>query len=105
MSRKHSELKAYCLLTAIVISLVSYAVSVGVVSVEAAASYTGTAKPMEFYLHYLDTPVNVAGIQSKYVINSTQWFRFQTQQEAYANSFYKSIGQPKIAVDFYLYPN
>ena len=105
MSRKHSELKAYCLLTAIVISLVSYAVSVGVVSVEAPASYTGSAKPMEFYLHYLDTPVNVAGIQTKYVINTTQWFRFQTQQDAYINSFYKPTGQPKIAVDFYVYPN
>lgn len=67
--------------------------------------YTGVAKPMEFYLHFLDTPVTVAGLQTKYVMNTTRSFRFLTQQEAYANSFYKPVGLPKIDVDFYLYPN
>jgi len=71
----------------------------------AGSAYTGVAKPMEFYLHYFDTPVSVAGLQTKYVMNTTRSFRFATQQEAYANSFYKPIGQPKIVVDFYLYPN
>jgi len=69
------------------------------------SAYTGVAKPMEFYFHYVDTPVTVAGLQTKYVMNTTRWFRFLTQEEAYANSFYKPIGLPKIVVDFYLYPN
>lgn len=106
MFRICSELKALGLFTVIALSLMAYVASMGMIPLaEATASYTGVAKPMEFYLHYLDTPVNVAGIQSKYVMNTTEWFRFQTQQEAYANSFYKPTGQPKIAVDFYLYPN
>ena len=60
---------------------------------------------MEFYFHYLDSPVTVAGLQTKYVINTTRSFRFLTQQEAHANSFYKPTGLPKIVVDFYLFPN
>lgn len=69
------------------------------------SAYTDKTKVMEFYLHYLDVPVAVAGLQTKYVINTTRWFRFATQQEAYANSFYKPFGLPKIVVDFYVYPN
>lgn len=63
------------------------------------------AKPMEFYLHYLDTPVGVAGLETKYIMNTSRHFQFSTQQEAYANSFYKPVGLPKIVVGFYLYPN
>jgi len=62
-------------------------------------------KPKEFYFHFIDTPVSVAGLETKYIMNTTKWFKFSTQQEAYINSFYKPIGQPKIAIDFYLYPN
>ena len=69
------------------------------------SAYTGTVKPMEFYFHFSDAPVTVAGLQTKYIINTTRLFQFSTQQEAYANSFYKPIGLPKIVVDFYLYPN
>lgn len=69
------------------------------------SAYTGAAKPMEFYFHYVDSPVDVAGVQAKYIMNTTRWFSFLTQQEAYSNSFYKPVGLPKIAVDFYLYPN
>lgn len=69
------------------------------------SDYTGMARPMEFYFHYIDTPVTVAGLQTKYVMNTTRDFRFVTQQEARANSLYKPIGQPKIVLDFYLYPN
>lgn len=69
------------------------------------SSYTGAVKPMEFYFHYTDIPVTVAGLQTKHVANSTRLFRFLTQEEAYANSFYKNSTQPKIAIDFYLYPN
>jgi len=106
MSRKYSKLKTLDLLTVMAISIFANAALFSVIPVaDAATSYSGAAKPMEFYLHYLDTPVDVAGIQTKYVMNTTQWFRFQTPQEAYTNSFYKPIGQPKIAVDFYLYPN
>lgn len=88
------------------ISSIGYIASINTVpAAYAAASYTAAAKPMEFYLHYLDVPVDVAGLQTKYVMNTTQWFRFATQQDAHANSFYKPVGLPKIAVDFYLYPN
>jgi len=106
MSRKSSEAKTLSLLTAILLSTFAFLGSAHwVPRAEAAPSYAGIAKPMEFYLHYVDTPVDVAGIQTKYVMNSTRWFRFLTQQDAHANSFYKPVGQPKIAVDFYLYPN
>ena len=53
---------------------------------------TGVAKPMEFYFHYVDEPMSVAGLQTKYVMNTTRSFRFATQQEAYANSVYTSGG-------------
>jgi len=63
------------------------------------------AKPKEFYFHYIDAPVSVAGLETKYIMNTTKWFRFLTQEEAYANSFFKPSGLPKITVYFYLYPN
>ena len=72
---------------------------------KAAGSYIGEPKPMEFYFHYLDEPVGVAGIQTKYIMNTSQEFSFSTMEKAYSNSFYKPIGLPKIEVDFYLYPN
>ena len=73
--------------------------------VNAAPSYTGATKPMQFYFHYRDTPVTVAGLETKYIFDTTRQFSFSTQQEAFANSFYKAEGLPKIEVDFYLYPN
>jgi len=60
---------------------------------------------MEFYFHYVDTPVAAAGTETKYVMNTTRDFEFLTQQEAYENSLYKPIGLPKIVIDFYMYPN
>lgn len=69
------------------------------------AAYSGVAKPMEFYFHYVDTPVAAAGTETKYVMNTTRDFEFLTQQEAYENSLYKPIGLPKIVIDFYMYPN
>jgi len=106
MSGKHYKLKTIGLLAVIALSLTTYLASNHkIMTANASTSYTAKPKPMEFYFHYLDAPVDVAGLQAKYMFNTTQWFRFQTQQEAYTNSFYKPIGQPKIAVDFYLYPN
>ena len=70
-----------------------------------AKSQTVAAKPKEFFLHYVDTPVSVAGLETKYIMNTTKLFSYLTQQQAFNNSFYKPTGQPKIAVDFYLYPN
>jgi len=69
------------------------------------SAYSDIAKPMEFYFHYSDAPVSVAGLQTKYIFNTTRLFRFSNFEEAYANSFYKPIGLPKIDIDFYLYPN
>lgn len=93
-------------LVTLLLSTTLYLASTSVVrSVHASTSYTGNAKPLTFYFHYLDVPVNVAGLQTKYIMNSTQSFRFPTQSDAHANSFYKPIGLPKIVVDFYLHPN
>jgi hypothetical protein len=90
----------------IVINLILAAIAiVDVFPVVKSASYSGVVKPMEFYFHHSDAPVTVAGLQTKYIINTTRLFSFLTLEEAYANSFYKPIGQPKIVVDFYLYPN
>ena len=71
----------------------------------ATALYQGQAKPMEFYLHNLNTPANVGGIQTTHVMNTTKAFSYQTIEQALANSFYKPEGQPKIDIPFYLYPN
>jgi len=86
------------------LSIISGALLTSIVPV-AKSQPSGVAKPKEFYFHYIDTPVSVAGLQTKYIMNTTKWFKFLTQQEAYTNSFYKPIGLPKIAIDFYLYPN
>jgi hypothetical protein len=69
------------------------------------SAYTGVAKPMEFYFHYVDTPVVAGGTETKYVMNTIRQFEFSTQQEAYENALYKPIGLPKIVIDFYLNPN
>jgi hypothetical protein len=70
-----------------------------------AAIYQGQSKPMEFYLHNVVTPVNVGGIQTTHIMNTSKVFSYQTTEQAFANSFDKPIGQPKIDVDFYLFPN
>jgi hypothetical protein len=107
MSRHCSKLKASVLLAHLTVSFVACFSLLGALGVHerALAVYSAQPKPMVFYLHYTDTPVHVAGLDSKYILNTTQFFKFSTQAEAYSNSFYKPIGQPKIAVDFYLYPN
>lgn len=95
----------------IILSIISLSVLVLTASTamiqptEADASYTGVAKPMQFYFHHLDTPVTVAGLQTKYVMNTSKQFSFSTQEEALTYSFYKDFGLPKVEVDFYLYPN
>jgi len=63
------------------------------------AQPSSNAKPLHFYFHYIDVPVSVAGTQTHYIMNTTRLF------QAYNNSVHKTIGQPKIMVDFYLYPN
>lgn len=106
MFGKRANLKALPLLTTLTISAIAYLALLSAVPVtRAAATYTGMPKPMEFYLHHFDTPVHVAGLDSKYVMNTTKSFKFLTQDQAYANSFYKPVGLPKIDVDFYLFPN
>ena len=106
MLRKLYEAKTLSLIAVAALSIFASIASMKLIpKATGAASYTGVAKPMEFFLHHVDTPVDVAGIQTTYLMNTTQWFSFQTQQEAFANSFYKPIGLPKVAVDFYLYPN
>jgi hypothetical protein len=74
-------------------------------AVNASSTSTGEGEPRELFFHYTETPVGVAGLETKYIMNATRSFGFLTQGEAYANSFYKPPGLPKIAVSFYLYPN
>jgi hypothetical protein len=69
------------------------------------SAYTGVSKPMEFYFHYVNTPVAAGGTETKYVMNTIRQFKFSSQQEAYENALYKPIGLPKIVIDFYLNPN
>ena len=69
------------------------------------SAYTGAAKPMEFYFHYVDNPIPAGGTETKYVMNTIRQFDFSSQQEAYENALYKPIGLPKIVIDFYLNPN
>jgi len=105
MLKNMLKAKRIALAVTLLLSAISIVSISRIVPVAKAASLNDVTKPMEFYFHYVDTPVTVAGLQTKYVMNTTRWFRFPTQEEAYANSFYKPVGQPKIAVDFYLYPN
>ena len=73
--------------------LISLVASTGMVNtIKAEASYTSAAKPMQFYFHHLANPVTVAGLETKYIMNTTRNFSFSTQQEAYANSFFKAVG-------------
>ncbi|MEM3699409.1 MAG: hypothetical protein QXL57_00855 [Candidatus Bathyarchaeia archaeon] len=83
----------------LIASMLLSIVSVASIKVGGAVSYAGVAKSMEFYFHYSNTPVHVAGIETHYIMNTSKVF------QAYNNSFYKPIGLPKIVVDFYLYPN
>ena len=86
--------------------IVSCVVAAELVQIAAAgSSFTGVAKPIEFYFHHVENPVTVAGLQTKYVMNTTRQFSYLTQQEAMENSLFKAVGLPKIEVDFYLYPN
>ncbi len=85
---------------AIIITISSFAILL-----PATALYQGQAKPMEFYLHNLSTPMNVGGIETTHVMNTTKAFSYQSVEQAFANSFYKPAGQPKIDVAFYLSPN
>jgi hypothetical protein len=99
---RFGKLKSLLTLTAFVLAAITMA---SFIPTGKLASYSGAVKPMEFYFHYSDAPVSVAGLQTKYIFNTTRLFRFSTLEEAYANSFYKPTGLPKIDVDFYLYPN
>jgi len=102
----NNQSKPLKILVICVVLLFTFAPSTGIIqTAKAAVSYTGTEKPMQFYLHYLDNPVAVAGLETKYIMNTSRQFRFSTQEEALAHSFFKTVGLPKIEIDFYLYPN
>lgn len=101
---RKDKVNAILLLGTLALSLILHFSMTYMISV-VNASPGSTAKPMQFYWHYADTPVSVAGTQTHYILNTTRWFGFQTHREAFENSFFKPVGGPKIAVDFYLYPN
>jgi hypothetical protein len=94
--------------SALQLSLIILSVSLACPRYSAASdsvSYSGSAKSMEFYFHYLDKPATLAGLETKYTFNTTQAFRFTNQKTAYQNSFYKPIGLPKIGASFYMHPS
>ena len=105
MQQKMFKTRRIALTAILLLSTISIISMSKMTPVTKAASSNDETKPMEFYFHYTDNPVNVAGLQTKYVMNTTRWFKFLNQQEAYANSFYKEEGLPKIVIAFYLYPN
>jgi hypothetical protein len=98
------RLNAVLLLGILTLTLILHFSVTGMISVANAAPNSG-AKPMAFYWHYVDAPVSVAGTQTHYILNTTRWFKFQTNSEAFENAFFKPVGLPKIVVDFHLYPN
>jgi hypothetical protein len=65
----------------------------------AAVSPNPNAKNVTFYFHYRGTPVFVGGTMSHYVMDTAA--RFQATN----NSVVKPISQPRIELDFFLYPN
>jgi len=95
---RKDKINAGLFLGTLALSLISYFFMAGMIST-VDASPNNTAKPMHFYFHYLATPVYVAGTDNHYIMNTTKLF------QAYNNSFYKPVGQPKIIVNYYLYPN
>ena len=62
----------------------------------ATALYQGQTKPMEFYLHNLSTPVNVGGIQTTHVMNTTKAFSYQTIEQALAIRFTNQKASQKL---------
>ncbi len=54
---------------------------------------------MTFYMHYTSNPPQVGGVVTNYILDTKN--NFQTVR----NSEYKGIGQPKIALDWYLAPS
>jgi len=90
---------------ALLLGIALHMVLPSIISAAQASPSADRSKPLHFYFHYLETPVSVAGMQTHYVMNTTQWFNFPTQREAYYHSLHKPIGLPKIVVDYYLYPN
>ena len=90
---------------ALLLGIALHMVLPSIISTAQASPSADRPKPLHFYFHYLETPVSVAGMQTHYVMNTTQWFKFPTQREAYYHSLHKPIGLPKIVIDYYLYPN
>jgi len=68
-------------------------------------TYKGSVKPVAFYFHYLDPPSQVGGLETKYVMNTSRAFRFNTNRLAYTGSLFKPVGLPKLSVNFYLSPS
>ncbi len=64
-----------------------------------AVSPNPDARNVTFYFHYQATPVFVGGTLSHYLMNTTRHF------QATNNSVVKAISQPKIELDFFMYPN
>ncbi len=58
-----------------------------------------STKPLHFYLHYTLIPPSVGGVSTKYIMDTDQTF------QNVKNTDFKGIGQPKIQIDWYLYPN
>jgi len=104
MLKEKAKTKKIAVFSILFLSIISEVLLISIVPVAKSQSGAVT-KPKEFYFHNIDVPVSVAGVQTKYIMNTTRWFKFLTQQQAFDNSFFKPVGLPKLTVYFYMYPN
>ena len=58
-----------------------------------------STKPLHFYLHYSANPPSVGGVSTNYIMDTNRVF------QSLRNNDFKRVGQPKIQIDWYLYPN
>lgn len=63
------------------------------------AQASSHSKLLHFYLHYAANPPSVGGVSTNYIMDTDRIF------QDLKNSDIKEVGQPKIQVDWYLYPH
>ena len=81
--------------------LVAMFVAGGLPLVPVAGAFPPTSsgtKSMTFYFHYSSSPPAVAGVSSNYIANTLANFQNAKNRDI------KAVGQPKIQLDFYVYP-
>jgi hypothetical protein len=73
----------------------------GLVLIQPASAWPATSSGTEnltFYFHYSTSPPTVAGVSTNYIANTLANFQNLKNRDI------KSTGQPKLQIDFYVYP-